>query len=130
MTRPETPKNDESTLQRRIPDDGWSNRNNQTDITGNSSGNYIQIVGSHNTAYISAPKGKFSIANYLISKPILRLINKSLETEPTVYFMVPFPRNRRFIGRTEKVGRIEEKLTKDKSVGHQRLAIWGLGGVG
>jgi hypothetical protein len=66
LVRPETPKHDRSTLQRRIPDDGWSNRNNQTDITGNSSGNYIQIFGSYNTAYISAPKGKFSLASYLI----------------------------------------------------------------
>jgi hypothetical protein len=44
--------------------------------------------------------------------------------------MVPFPRNERFIGGTQKIDRIRAKFEEDNFFGHQRLAIWGLGGVG
>ncbi len=43
------------------------------------------------------------------------------------HFMIPYARNDAFISRSI-VEQFEKKL--GKAVGHQRMALWGLGGVG
>ncbi|KAG2416698.1 hypothetical protein HFD88_007914 [Aspergillus terreus] len=51
-----------------------------------------------------------------------------LETRKTRHFMVPFGRNRRFVGRQEEIHRLEELISMLN--GPRKLAISGLGGVG
>ena len=47
-----------------------------------------------------------------------------------VHFIVPYPRNGKFIAREQKSDRIREKLAEQNPSYHRRLAIYGLGGVG
>jgi hypothetical protein len=107
MVRPEISKHDRSTLQ---------------EI-------YASNINSLNTTYLTVPKGKFSSTTISLNTR-LRIIDKFLDLEPPVYFMVLFPRNNKFIGRTQKIRCIRDKLSEDKSIGRQCLAIWGLGGIG
>jgi hypothetical protein len=46
-----------------------------------------------------------------------------------VPFMVPFSRNERYIGKSQRQSRLKEALTRDKG-GHRRLGLYGLGGIG
>lgn len=54
---------------------------------------------------------------------------KSLQQE-SVLFMVPFPRNERYIGKSANNASIRDQLSGAQAENHQRLALWGLGGVG
>ena len=47
-----------------------------------------------------------------------------------MHFMVPYPRNEKFIAPDQKSGLISEKLAEQNPSYHRRLAIYGLGGVG
>jgi hypothetical protein len=44
--------------------------------------------------------------------------------------MVPFSRNKQFIGATGNISRLMDKIDGGDFNSHQRLALWGLGGVG
>ncbi|KAF8248525.1 TPR-like protein [Wilcoxina mikolae CBS 423.85] len=44
--------------------------------------------------------------------------------------MVPFARNMQFIGKNGQTSPLKERLDGGNRRGHQRLALWGLGGVG
>jgi hypothetical protein len=44
--------------------------------------------------------------------------------------MVPFSRNEKYIGESEKLARLRDGLGGGKVSGHRRIALWGLGGVG
>ncbi|KAF8532211.1 hypothetical protein BDD12DRAFT_902441 [Trichophaea hybrida] len=63
--------------------------------------------------------------NYYFPQPGLPIGESNSGT--SVYFMVPFPQNLDYIGTSQT---IKEQLKGDNTGGHQRLAFWGLGGVG
>lgn len=50
-----------------------------------------------------------------------------LDATTVTHFMIPFSRNEQYIGGSQKLASIKDKLTGD---GHRRLALWGMGGVG
>ncbi|KAF1984075.1 kinesin light chain [Aulographum hederae CBS 113979] len=54
--------------------------------------------------------------------------DEATKRSPTSAFYVPFPRNRRFVGRATELDTLKQKLLIDRDC--QRLAIIGLGGIG
>ncbi|KAF8534452.1 hypothetical protein BDD12DRAFT_895849 [Trichophaea hybrida] len=53
--------------------------------------------------------------------------NSTLNVATISYFMIPFSKNEQYIGRSQKLACIKDKLVGG---GNRRLALWGMGGVG
>ncbi|KAF8241213.1 hypothetical protein K440DRAFT_592033, partial [Wilcoxina mikolae CBS 423.85] len=59
--------------------------------------------------------------------PEILLDREKNNVATNTYFMIPFSRNEQYIGRSQKLACIKDKLVGG---GHRRLALWGMGGVG
>ena len=49
--------------------------------------------------------------------------------QPKIHFMVPFSRNKGFVGKSQTLKWVDEKI-KGGEFGHHRVALWGMGGIG
>ncbi|KAL4774447.1 hypothetical protein BDW60DRAFT_214958 [Aspergillus nidulans var. acristatus] len=64
----------------------------------------------------------------LLAMPVLRTISGSLRGNRGRHWVVPLPRNPKFVGRQDEIMKLEKLLTMQDGPG--RIAITGLGGVG
>ncbi|KAF8535378.1 hypothetical protein BDD12DRAFT_782551 [Trichophaea hybrida] len=66
--------------------------------------------------------------NELVEKtPEILRLRRENSAGISVFFMVPFPQNSDYIGTSQT---LKDKLSGNNAGVHQRLALWGLGGVG
>jgi tetratricopeptide (TPR) repeat protein len=54
--------------------------------------------------------------------------NTNVDHAPSSFYTIPFPKNRRFVGRHAVLGELEDKLLTNKTC--QKMAVVGLGGIG
>ncbi|KAI5781692.1 hypothetical protein DFH27DRAFT_308330 [Peziza echinospora] len=104
--------------------DSFKENCNNTKITDNSIDNHVDQSVHESTSYVDINHGTNITYNYV--DPQLPRQRNELHK---AHFMVPFSRNRGYIGKSQTFEFLDERI-QENDFSHYRMAIWGMGGAG